>query len=147
MEKIGVIVAVIGAVTFIVAMWMLFGYLYFKKGSLKKGFLLLFVSLLFVAGGTVLGIQGAWNNAAKGLALPEETIKIIETISVEEATQEQQAKVGGNVYLKINDEDWAKYEDKIMAYYIAWQKSLNPQADDEVLKAEFKSLREQMLLK
>lgn len=147
MEKIGVIVAVAGSIGFIVSMWMLFGYLYFKKGNLKKGFLLLIVSLILVSGGVIIGIKGAWNNAAKGISLSEEIIEIVETRNVDEATQEQQAKVGSSVFLKINEEDWTKYEDTIREYYIAWQKSLNPQADVENIKAEFKNLRDQALLK
>jgi len=33
-----------------------------------------------------------------------------------------------------------------MTYYIAWQKSLNPQAEDEAIKIEFKNLRVKALL-
>ncbi|MEO2739484.1 hypothetical protein ABG981_14405, partial [Clostridium butyricum] len=65
----------------------------------------------------------------------------------EQATKEQQSKVGSSVFLKINEDDWKKYEDKIKDYYVAWQKSLNPQADDETIRTEFKNLREQALLK
>lgn len=146
MEFFGTALAVIGTVVFIVAIWILFGYLYFKKGSLKKGFSLLLVSLILVAVGVVIGVQGAWNNDADGLALSNEIIEIIETKNVEDTTQEQQAKVGASVFLKINQEDWSKYEDEILSYYIAWQKSLNPQAEDDAIKAEFKSLREKALL-
>lgn len=146
MNNFGTILAVIGAVGFIVAIWILFGCLYFKKRNFKTGLLLLLVSLLLVAGGVFIGVQGAWNNAAKGISLSEEIIEIIETKSVEETTQEQQAKVGSSVFLKINEDDWAKYEDKIMSYYIAWQKSLNPQAEDEAIKIEFKNLRGKALL-
>ena len=146
MVTMGNVLAAIGTVGFIVAIWIVFGYLYFKKGSLKKGLLLLLASLLIVAGGVVVGVQGEWNNAEKGIALPEDVIQIIEMISVDKATQEQQAKVGGCVFLKINDEDWTKYENKIMQYYIAWQKSLNDQANDETLKADFENLRKQVLL-
>ncbi|WP_099192091.1 hypothetical protein [Tepidibacter mesophilus] len=146
MENFGTILAVIGTVVFIVAIWILFGYLYFKKGNLKTGFLLLLVSLILVAGGVFIGVQGAWNNAENGVALSEEIIEIIETKNVEEVTQEQQAKVGMSVFLKINQDDWIKYEDKIMLYYVAWQKSLNPQAEDESIKTEFKNLREKALL-
>ncbi|HAK42517.1 MAG TPA: hypothetical protein DCM59_07175, partial [Clostridium sp.] len=121
-------------------------YLYFKKGSVKKGFLLLIISLLLVASGVVVGIQGEWNNAAKGITLSEDVIQIIESISVEDATQEQQAKVGQSVYLKINEEDWTKYEDKIREYYVAWQKSLNDKVDKDVLKTEFENLRQKALL-
>ena len=64
---------------------------------------------------------------------------------MEEATPEQQSKVGMSVYLKISQEDWEKYEDEILSYYISWQKSLNPQSDDETLKTEFKNLREKSL--
>lgn len=145
MITIGTGMAVIGALGFIVAIWILFGYLYFKKGSVKKGFLLLLISLLLVAGGVVVGIQGAWNNVAEGIALSEDVIQIIESISVEDATQEQQAKVGQSVYMKINEEDWTKYEDKIMEHYIAWQKSLNDQADEDVLRTEFENLRQKTL--
>ncbi len=143
MNNFGTILAVIGAVGFIVAIWILFGCLYFKKRNFKTGLLLLLVSLLLVAGGVFIGVQGAWNSASKGIALSEE---IIETKSVEETTQEQQAKVGSSVFLKIDEDDWAKYEDKIMTYYIAWQKSLNPQAEDEAIKIEFKNLRVKALL-
>lgn len=143
---IGNILAVIGTVGFIGAMWILFGYLYFKKGSLKKGFLLLFASLLLVAGGVVVGVQGEWSNVEKGISLPKDVIQIVETTSVEKATQEQQAKVGGCVLLKINEDDWTKYKDKIMQYYVAWQKSLNDQANDETLKIEFQNLRKKALL-
>ncbi|MHC1746777.1 MAG: hypothetical protein AB9856_00135 [Cellulosilyticaceae bacterium] len=146
MVTMGNVLAAIGTVGFIVAIWIVFGYLYFKKGSLKKGLLLLLASLLIVAGGVVVGVQGEWNNAEKGIALPQDVIQIIEMISVDKATQEQQAKVGGCVFLKINDEDWTKYENKIMQYYIAWQKSLNDQANDETLKADFENLRKQVLL-
>ncbi|SFA95969.1 hypothetical protein [Clostridium frigidicarnis] len=146
MEMIGNVLAVIGTVGFIGAMWILFGYLYFKKGSLKKGFLLLFASLLLVAGGVVVGVQGEWSNVEKGISLPKDVIQIVETTSVEEATQEQQAKVGGCVLLKINENDWTKYKDKIMQYYVAWQKSLNDQANDETLKIEFQNLRKKALL-
>lgn len=146
MENFGTILAVIGAVAFIVAIWILFGYLYFKKGNLKTGFMLLLVSLVLVVSGVFISVQGAWNNAANGTALSAEIIEIIETKGAEEATQEQQAKVGMSVFLKINQDDWAKYEDKIMLYYIAWQKSLNPQAEDESIKTEFKNLREKALL-
>jgi hypothetical protein len=145
MVTFGTVLAVIGTLGFIGAMWVLFGYLYFKKGSLKKGFLLLFVSLLLVAGGVFVGVQGEWNNAEKGIFLPEDVIQIVETINAEKATQEQQAKVGGCVYLKINEDDWTKYNDKIMQYYIAWQKSLNDQADDETLRIEFGNLRKKAL--
>ena len=145
MENFGTILAVIGTVGFIVAIWMLFGYLYFKKGNPKKGFLVLFLSLLLVAGGVFIGVQGAWKNADAGVALSDEVIKIIETKSVEETTPEQQSQVGMSVYLKINQEDWEKYEDEILSYYISWQKSLNPQANDETLKTEFKNLREKSL--
>ena len=145
MENFGTILAVIGTVGFIVAIWMLFGYLYFKKGNPKKGFLVLFLSLLLVAGGVFIGVQGAWKNADAGVALSDEVIKIIETKSVEEATPEQQSKVGMSVYLKISQEDWEKYEDEILSYYISWQKSLNPQANDETLKTEFKNFREKSL--
>lgn len=145
MVTIGTGVAVIGALGFIVAIWILFGYLYFKKGSVKKGFLLLIISLLLVAGGVVVGIQGEWNNAAEGITLSEDVIQIIDNISVEDASQEQQAKVGQSVYLKINEEDWTKYEDKIMEYYVAWQKSLNDQVDEEMLKTEFENLRQKTL--
>lgn len=146
MNNFGTILAVIGAVGFIVAIWILFGCLYFKKRNFKTGLLLLLVSLLLVAGGVFIGVQGEWSSAAKGIALSEEIIEIIETKSVEETTQEQQAKVGSSVFLKINEDDWAKYEDKIMSYYIAWQKSLNPQAEDEAIKIEFKNLRGKALL-
>lgn len=146
MLTIGTGMAVIGAIGFIVAIWILFGYLYFKKGSVKKGFLLLIISLLLVASGVVVGIQGEWNNAAKGITLSEDVIQIIESISVEDATQEQQAKVGQSVYLKINEEDWTKYEDKIREYYVAWQKSLNDKGDKDVLKTEFENLRQKALL-
>ncbi|WP_027632752.1 hypothetical protein [Clostridium hydrogeniformans] len=146
MLTIGTGMAVIGAIGFIVAIWILFGYLYFKKGSVKKGFLLLIISLLLVASGVVVGIQGEWNNAAKGITLSEDVIQIIESISVEDATQEQQAKVGQSVYLKINEEDWTKYEDKIREYYVAWQKSLNDKVDKDVLKTEFENLRQKALL-
>ncbi|HBL05454.1 MULTISPECIES: hypothetical protein [unclassified Clostridium] len=146
MNNFGTILAVIGAVGFIVAIWILFGCLYFKKRNFKTGLLLLLVSLLLVAGGVFIGVQGAWNSASKGIALSEEIIEIIETKSVEETTQEQQAKVGSSVFLKIDEDDWAKYEDKIMTYYIAWQKSLNPQAEDEAIKIEFKNLRVKALL-
>ena len=141
MEKIGTVLAVVGTIIFIVSIWMLFGYLYFKKGSIKKGLLLL------VAGGVVIGVQGAWNNAEKGISLSQEVIDIVETTSAEQATKEQQSKVGSSVFLKINEDDWKKYEDKIKDYYVAWQKSLNPQADDETIRTEFKNLREQALLK
>ena len=141
MEKIGTVLAVVGTIIFIVSIWMLFGYLYFKKGSIKKGL------LLFVAGGVVIGVQGAWNNAEKGISLSQEVIDIVETTSAEQATKEQQSKVGSSVFLKINEDDWKKYEDKIKDYYVAWQKSLNPQADDETIRTEFKNLREQALLK
>ncbi|MGL4799889.1 MAG: hypothetical protein ACRCWY_10925 [Cellulosilyticaceae bacterium] len=147
MERIGTIIAVIGAIGFIVAMWILFGYLYFKKGSLKKGFLLLLVSLLMVAGGVYVGIQGAWVNAEKGIALSDDVIHILENIEVEDATQEQSALVGGSVYLKINEDAWTKYEEEIIAHYIAWQRSLASEADDETLKAEFRALREKTLSK
>lgn len=146
MENFGTILAVIGTVGFIVAIWMVFGYLYFKKGNLKTGFLLLFVSLMLVAGGIFVGVQGAWNNAENGVSLSNEVIEIIEATNVEEATQEQQSKVGMSVFLKINQEDWKEYEDEILLYYIAWQKSLNPQSDDESIKTEFKNLREKALL-
>lgn len=146
MNNFGTILAVIGAVGFIIAIWILFGCLYFKKRNFKTGLLLLLVSLLLVAGGVFIGVQGEWSNAAKGIPLSEEIIEIIETKSVEETTQEQQAKVGSSVFLKINEDDWAKYEDKIMSYYIAWQKSLNPQAEDEAIKIEFKNLRGKALL-
>lgn len=145
MENLGTILAVLGAVGFIAAIWMLFGYLYFKKGNLKKGFLLLFISLTLVVGGVFIGVQGAWKNDDIGLTLSDEVVNIIETTDVEDATQEQQSKVGMSVYLKINQEDWEKYEDEILSYYIVWQKSLNPNADDESLKAEFKNLREKSL--
>ncbi|MGL5675848.1 MAG: hypothetical protein ACRDDX_05525 [Cellulosilyticaceae bacterium] len=147
METIGTVIAVIGTIGFIVAMWILFGYLYFKKGSLKKGFLLLFVSLLLVAGGVYVGIQGAWVNAEKGIALSDDVIHILENIEVEDATQEQSAQASGSVYLKINEEEWTKYEDEIMAHYIALQRSLASEADDEALKAEFRALREKTLSK
>ncbi|KJZ85859.1 MULTISPECIES: hypothetical protein [Clostridium] len=147
MEKFGTVLAVVGTIIFIVSIWMLFGYLYFKKGSIKKGLLLLLVSLLLVAGGVVIGVQGAWNNAEKGISLSQEVIDIVETTSAEQATKEQQSKVGSSVFLKINEDDWTKYEDKIKDYYVAWQKSLNPQADDETIRTEFKNLREQALLK
>lgn len=145
MENFGTVLAVIGTVGFIVAIWMLFGYLYFKKGNPKKGFLVLFLSLLLVAGGVFIGVQGARKNADAGVALSDEVIKIIETKSVEEATPEQQSKVGMSVYLKISQEDWEKYEDEILSYYISWQKSLNPQANVETLKTEFKNFREKSL--
>jgi len=98
MNNFGTILAVIGAVGFIVAIWILFGCLYFKKRNFKTGLLLLLVSLLLVAGGVFIGVQGAWNSASKGIALSEEIIEIIETKSVEETTQEQQAKVGSSVF-------------------------------------------------
>ncbi len=145
MENFGTIIAVIGAIVFIVSIWIIFGYLYFKKGSLKKGFSLLLVSLLLVAGGTFVSIKGAWNNAADGIALPQDIVEIIETKSISETTQEEQAKVGGSVFLKINQEDWTKYESEILSYYIAWQKSLDPQANDESIKLQFESLREKSL--
>ncbi|CBH22619.1 protein of unknown function [Acetoanaerobium sticklandii] len=145
MENFGTVLAVIGTVGFIVAIWMLFGYLYFKKGNPKKGFLVLFLSLLLVAGGVFIGVQGARKNADAGVALSDEVIKIIETKSVEEATPEQQSQVGMSVYLKISQEDWEKYEDEILSYYISWQKSLNPQANVETLKTEFKNFREKSL--
>lgn len=146
MENFGTIVAVIGAIVFIVSIWIIFGYLYFKKGNLKKGFTLLLVSLILVAGGTFAAIQGAWNNAEDGIALPQDIVKIIETKNISETTQEEQAKVGSSVFLKINQEDWTKYEAEILSYYIAWQKSLDPQASDETIKAQFESLREKSLL-
>lgn len=145
MLTIGTGMAVIGTLGFIVAIWILFGYLYFKKGSVKKGFLLLLISLLLVGGGVVVGIEGAWNNAAAGIELSEDVIQIIENTSVADATQEQQAKVGQSVYLQINEEDWTKYKDKIMEHYIAWQKSLNDQADEAVLRTEFENLRQKAL--
>ena len=92
-------------------------------------------------------MQGAWNNAEKGISLSQEVIDIVETTGAEQATKEEQAKVGSSVFLKINEDDWTKYEDKIKDYYVAWQKSLNPQADDETIRTEFKNLREQALLK
>lgn len=146
MENFGTIVAVIGAIIFIVSIWIIFGYLYFKKGSLKKGFTLLLVSLLLVSGGTFVAIKGAWNNAANGISLPQDIIEIIETKDISQSTQEDQAKVGGSVFLKINQEDWTKYESEILSYYIAWQKSLDPQANDESIKAQFETLREKSLL-
>ncbi len=145
MGNFGTIIAVIGAIVFIVSIWIIFGYLYFKKGSLKKGFSLLLVSLLLVAGGTFVSIKGAWNNAADGIALPQDIVEIIETKSISEATQEEQAKVGGSVFLKINQEDWTKYESEILSYYIAWQKSLDPQANDNSIKTQFEALREKAL--
>lgn len=145
MENFGTIIAVIGAIVFIVSIWIIFGYLYFKKGSLKKGFSLLLVSLLLVAGGTFVSIKGAWNNAADGIALPQDIVEIIETKSISETTQEEQAKVGGSVFLKINQEDWTKYESSILSYYIAWQKSLDPQANDDSIKTQFEALREKAL--
>lgn len=146
MASIGKIIAVIGTVGFIVAMWILFQYLYLKRGSLKKGFSLLGISLILVVIGVVVGIKGEWNNVEKGIALPADVIQIVETMSVEEATQEEQAKVGGCVYLKVNEDDWTKYGEKVKEYYIAWQKSLNDQADDEALKAEFENLRKKATL-
>lgn len=145
MENFGTIVAVIGAIVFIVSIWIIFGYLYFKKGSLKKGFSLLLVSLLLVAGGTFVSIKGAWNNAADGIALPQDIVEIIETKNISDTTQEEQAKVGGSVFLKINQEDWTKYESSILSYYIAWQKSLDPQANDNSIKTQFEALREKAL--
>lgn len=145
MVNFGTALAVIGTVGFIGSMWSLFGYLYFKKGNLKKGFLALFASLILVVVGVFVGVQGEWRNAENGMTLSKDVIQIIETTKVEEATQEEQAKVGSSVYLKINEEDWAKYNDKIMQYYMAWQKSLNDQADDETLKAEFENLRKKAL--
>ncbi len=146
MVTFGTVLAIIGTVGFIGAMWSLFGYLYFKKGNLKKGFLVLFASLILVASGVFIGVQGEWRNVENGMSLSEDVIQIIETINVEEATQEEQAKVGGSVYLKINEEDWTKYNEKIMQYYIAWQKSLNDQADEEALRIEFENLRKKALL-
>lgn len=146
MDNIGKIIAIIGTVGFIVAMWILFGYLYLKRGSLKKGFSLLCVSLILVVTGVVVGIKGEWNNVEKGIALPADVIHIVETISVEEATQEEQAKVGGCVFLKVNEDDWTKYGEKVKEYYIAWQKSLNDQVDDEALKTEFENLRKKTTL-
>lgn len=146
MASIGKIIAVIGTVGFIVAMWILFQYLYLKRGSLKKGFLLLGISLILVVIGVVVGIKGEWSNMEKGIALPADVIQIVETMSVEEATQEEQAKVGGCVYLKVNEDDWTKYGEKVKEYYIAWQKSLNDQADDEALKTEFENLRKKATL-
>lgn len=145
MVTIGTGMAVIGALGFIVAIWILFGYLYFKKGSVKKGFLLLIVSLLLVVGGVAVGIQGEWNNAEKGISLSQDVIQIIDSTSVENATQEQKAKVGQSIYLKINEDEWTKYEGEIREYYIAWQKSLNDQVDDDVLKTEFENLRKKTL--
>lgn len=146
MENFGTIVAVIGAIIFIVSIWIIFGYIYFKKGSLKKGFTLLLVSLLLVSGGTFVAIKGAWNNASDGISLPQDIIEIIETKDISETTQEEQAKVGSSVFLKINQEDWTKYESEILSYYIAWQKSLDPQANDESIKSQFETLREKSLL-
>ena len=48
MEKFGTVLAVVGTIIFIVSIWMVFGYLYFKKGSIKKGLLLLLAVLLLV---------------------------------------------------------------------------------------------------
>lgn len=145
MEKFGTVIAVVGAIIFIVSMWMIFAYLYFKKGNLKKGFSLLLISLLLVGGGTFLGIKGAWNNEAKGISIPQNIVQIIESKTIEETTQEEQAQVGNCVYLKISQEDWSKYGDKIESYYVAWQKSLNPQAEEETIKVEFKNLREKAI--
>lgn len=147
MLKFGTAIAVVGTILFIIAIWSLFGYLYFKKGNVKKGFILLAISLLLVVSGILIGIKGEWNNAAKGLTLPNEVIQIIDSTSVEDATQEQQAKVGQSVYIKISEEDWAKYGDEIEQYYIAWQKSLNNQADEASLKTEFKKLRQSVISK
>lgn len=147
MLKFGTAIAVVGTILFIIAIWSLFGYLYFKKGNVKKGFILLAISLLLVVSGILIGIKGEWNNAAKGLTLPNEVIEIIDSTSVEDATQEQQAKVGQSVYIKISEEDWAKYGDEIEQYYIAWQKSLNNQADEASLKTEFKKLRQSVISK
>lgn len=147
MLKFGTAIAVVGTILFIIAIWSLFGYLYFKKGNVKKGFILLAISLLLVVGGILIGIKGEWNNAAKGLTLPNEVIQIIDSTSVEDATQEQQAKVGQSVYIKISEEDWEKYGDEIEQYYIAWQKSLNNQVDEASLKTEFKKLRQSVISK
>lgn len=147
MLKFGTAIAVVGTILFIIAIWSLFGYLYFKKGNVKKGFILLAISLLLVVSGILIGIKGEWNNAAKGLTLPNEVIEIIDSTSVEDTTQEQQAKVGQSVYIKISEEDWAKYGDEIEQYYIAWQKSLNNQADEASLKTEFKKLRQSVISK
>lgn len=147
MLKFGTAIAVVGTILFIIAIWILFGYLYFKKGNVKKGFILLAISLLLVVGGVLIGIKGEWNNAAKGLTLSNEVIQIIDSTSVEDATQEQQAKVGQSVYIRISEEDWAKYGDEIGQYYIAWQKSLNDQADEASLKTEFKKLRQSVISK
>lgn len=147
MLKFGTAIAVVGTILFIIAIWILFGYLYFKKGNVKKGFILLAISLLLVVSGVLIGIKGEWNNAAKGLTLSNEVIQIIDSTSVEDATLEQQAKVGQSVYIKISEEDWAKYGDEIEQYYIAWQKSLNDQADEASLKTEFKKLRQSVISK
>lgn len=145
MENLGTILAIAGALLFIVSMWMLFGYLYFKKGNLKRGFLLLLVSLIVLAGGIFISIKVAWNNAAEGMAIPQEVIEIIENHNAADATQEEQAKVGNTIFLKINQGDWDKYSDKILSFYTAWQKSLNPQADEATIKADFEKLREKSL--
>lgn len=147
MLKFGTAIAVVGTILFIIAIWSLFGYLYFKKGNVKKGFILLAISLLLVVSGVLIGIKGEWNNASKGLTISNEVIQIIDNTSVEDATQEQQATVGQSVYTKINEEDWAKYGDEIEQYYIAWQKSLNDQADEASLKTEFKKLRQSVISK
>lgn len=147
MLKFGTAIAVVGTILFIIAIWILFGYLYFKKGNVKKGFILLAISLLLVVSGVLIGIKGEWNNAVKGLTLSNEVIQIIDSTSVEDATQEQRAKVGQSVYIKISEEDWAKYGDEIEQYYIAWQKSLNDQVDEASLKTEFKKLRQSVISK
>lgn len=56
MEKFGTGVAVVGTILFIVYVWKVMGYVYFKKGNIKKDFKMLIVSLLVVVGGIAIEI-------------------------------------------------------------------------------------------
>ncbi|MEG0235864.1 MAG: hypothetical protein RR523_06370 [Cetobacterium sp.] len=141
MEKFGTGIAVVGTILFIVYVWKVMGYVYFKKGNIKKDFKMLIVSLLVVAGGIAVGVYGARNQRAP---LSKRAVEIIETMSLEETTTEQKAEVAANAYLKINDEDWAKYGDKVKEYYIAWQKVGRSRVDEKTIETEFENLRKKL---
>lgn len=141
MEKFGTGIAVVGTILFIVYIWKVMGYVYFKKGNIKKDFKMLIVSLLVVVGGITVGVYGARNQRAP---LSKRAVEIIETMSLEETTTEQKAEVAANAYLKINDEDWAKYGDKVKEYYIAWQKVGRSREDEKTIEMEFENVRKKL---
>lgn len=136
MEILAYIIVVPSVILFIVSAFLCFNYLYFRKGNIKRAFLLFLVSIVLIVGSTGLGILAEINKPPFVYPISENAKAVLETKSFEQATEEERLEIMNLGFLPISDQDKETYGNKIKAFYVTYHSQLR-NVDESTISAEY----------